>query len=59
MEIPRLEKRRDELHLRLADAADDYEKAQVLSEELTAVMTRLDEAEMRWLELAERSETSS
>ncbi|WP_341253549.1 ABC-F family ATP-binding cassette domain-containing protein [Euzebya pacifica] len=59
VEIPRLEKRRDELHLRLADAADDYEKAQVLSEELTAVMTRLDEAEMRWLELAERSETSS
>ena len=59
VEIPRLEKRRDELHLRLADAADDYEKAQVLSEELTAVMTRLDEAEMRWLELAERSEASS
>ena len=59
MEIPRLEKRRDELHLLLADAADDYEKAQVLSEELTAVMTRLDEAEMRWLELAERSEASS
>ena len=59
VEIPRLEKRRDELHLLLADAADDYEKAQVLSEELTAVMTRLDEAEMRWLELAERSEASS
>ncbi|WP_108667834.1 ABC-F family ATP-binding cassette domain-containing protein [Euzebya rosea] len=56
VEIPRLERRRDELHQLLADAADDYARAQTLSEELNAVMTRLDEAEMRWLELAEMAE---
>ena len=56
VEIPRLEKRRDQLHEQLAEVADDFEKAQVLADELNGVMARLDEAEMRWLELAEMAE---
>jgi ATP-binding cassette subfamily F protein uup len=55
-ELPRLEQRRDELNRQLRDAAGDHLLAGELAHALDAVMTELDDAETRWLELHMREE---
>jgi ATP-binding cassette subfamily F protein uup len=55
-EMPRLEDRRDELHRQLTEAAGDHVRAGELAGALDAVVSELDEAETRWLELHMRDE---
>jgi hypothetical protein len=54
--MPRLEDRRDELHRQLTEAAGDHVRAGELAGALDAVVSELDEAETRWLELHMRDE---
>ncbi len=54
--IPELESARDDLQARLVEVADDYAAAQALAGDLDAVMAELEDAETRWLELAEIAE---
>jgi ATP-binding cassette subfamily F protein uup len=53
-QIALLEQRRDELSSQL-QTESDHEKLRRLGEELGAVTSDLDAAEMRWLELSERA----
>ena len=52
--IEYLEKKRDELSLKL-EGANSHDELIKLGEELVVVTTQLEEAEMRWLELAEKA----
>jgi ATP-binding cassette subfamily F protein uup len=54
--IPRLEKQKIALAVRLDDAGAHYDVAVSLSEDLAEVISKLDSAETRWLELTEKSE---
>jgi ATP-binding cassette subfamily F protein uup len=51
--LPRLEAHKGELERALRDAAGDYEAAKRLGDELTRLVEEIDQAETRWLELAE------
>jgi ATP-binding cassette subfamily F protein uup len=55
-ELPQLENRRDDLNRQLRDAAGDHLRAGELAHALDAVMTQLDDAETRWLELQMRDQ---
>lgn len=55
--LPQLERQRDRLVERLESASDDRNQIAALSEELATTVQALDEAETRWLELSEKSET--
>lgn len=50
--IPKLEKQRDELNRLLVEHADDHNQVIKLGRELEQTIKQLDEAELRWLELA-------
>lgn len=54
-EIPRLEAEKEELSLALSNAGADYQEVQRISDRIAAIMAALDEKELRWLELSERS----
>ncbi len=54
-EVQRLSRRRDQLVLALGDAGD-YVEMQKVGEELAQVSVELEEAEERWLSLAEEAE---
>lgn len=54
--IPELEDRKARIQEDLVAAATDYPRANVLSQELDAVLADLEQAETRWLELAEVAE---
>jgi ATP-binding cassette subfamily F protein uup len=56
--LPQLEQRKQELTQALQDAGDDYAAAQVAADALTLVITELEDAETRWLELSEIGETA-
>ena len=51
-EIPELEKKRMEILEKLNNETD-YEKISVFSADLEKISDRMDELEMRWLELQE------
>ena len=53
--IEELEKKRDELSLKL-ESTNSHDELIELGEELGVVANQLEEAEMRWLELAEKAE---
>ena len=53
--IEELEKKRDELSLKL-ESTNSHDELIKLGEELGVVANQLEEAEMRWLELAEKAE---
>ncbi|HYO22447.1 MAG TPA: ABC-F family ATP-binding cassette domain-containing protein [Flavisolibacter sp.] len=52
-EIPQLEKERAELAQQLSDANLPFEKLQQISERINQINEKIDEKEMRWLELSE------
>jgi ATP-binding cassette subfamily F protein uup len=52
-EMPLLEKRKEELSEELTLASDDHEKIMEISAKLTEIVSKLDEMELRWLELSE------
>ncbi|NHZ70933.1 MAG: ATP-binding cassette domain-containing protein [Proteobacteria bacterium] len=54
--IPKLEKQQAKLTSDLDNASGDYERTVALSEELGGVVSELDIAETRWLELTEKAE---
>jgi ABC transport system ATP-binding/permease protein len=54
--VPRLERRRNELADALDAAAGDYAHTVELSGKLATLITELDAAETRWLELSEEAE---
>ena len=53
--IEELEKKRDELSLKL-ESTNSHDELIKLGEELGVVANQLEEAEIRWLELAEKAE---
>jgi hypothetical protein len=55
-EVGDLTARRDALNVALVDAGTDHEALARLGTELAEVQGLLDEAELRWLELAEEAE---
>jgi ATP-binding cassette subfamily F protein uup len=55
-ELARLQRRRDQLNEALVAPAADHVALARLGDELTEVQTALDQAELRWLELAEEAE---
>ena len=57
-QLPQLEERKEGLTLQLQEAGDNYAVAQQVADELTAVVTQLEAAETRWLELSEIGETA-
>jgi ABC transport system ATP-binding/permease protein len=54
-EIPKLEKRKEELALAMQQAGDDHEKLLALAAESQQLVEQLEEKTMRWLELSERA----
>ena len=54
--IPKLEKEKTKLAESLDRASGDYEKTVDLSAQLASIITELDSAETRWLELTEEAE---
>jgi ATP-binding cassette subfamily F protein uup len=52
-EMPVLEKKKAELAEELTRVTDNHEEIMRISDELTQVVEKLDEMEMRWLELSE------
>ena len=54
--IPKLEKEKAKLAESLDRASGDYEKTVDLSDQLASIITELDSAETRWLELTEEAE---
>ena len=54
-EVEELEKKRDELSLKL-ESTNSHDELIKLGEELGVVANQLEEAEIRWLELAEKAE---
>ncbi|MEX0657899.1 MAG: ABC-F family ATP-binding cassette domain-containing protein [Egibacteraceae bacterium] len=55
--LPALQQERASLEQAVQAAGDDYEAAATAGQQLAAVLTAIDEAETRWLELAEQQET--
>ena len=53
-EIEKLEKKKEELHTRMAVLVNDYEAISKLSKEAQAISESIDEKSMLWLELSER-----
>lgn len=53
-EIEKLEKKKEELHARMAVLVNDYEAISKLSKEAQAIGESIDEKSMLWLELSER-----
>lgn len=51
--IPKLEKRKAELTIKMESVVDNHEKLMEISEEFKQVSDELEEKEMRWLELSE------
>jgi len=51
--MPELEQKRDELNQALIDFASDHEKLLAIGEEMHALISELESAELRWLELSE------
>ena len=58
-QMPRLEARRDQLNQQLRTAAGDHLRAGALAGALDEVVSELDEAETRWLELHMREERAT
>ncbi len=56
--IPQLEQRKSALTQQLQDAGDDYAAAQRAGDELADVLSEIDAAETRWLELSQIGETA-
>jgi ATP-binding cassette subfamily F protein uup len=56
-EISRLRRKREQLHLTLADTTD-HVRLKELGSDLSAVQADLDDAEERWLSVAEEAESS-
>ena len=56
--LPALELRKTELTHQLQTTGDDYAAAQRVGDELAEVITEMDAAETRWLELSEIGETA-
>ncbi len=54
-EIPKLEKQKKDLELKLSDNNDDYPTIEKLSEELKNISYQLDEKSMRWLEIQDET----
>jgi ATP-binding cassette subfamily F protein uup len=52
--VSRLQDKAGQLHEQLATHATDYEKVTALDADLRAVNAELADAELAWLELAER-----
>ncbi|MGB0390304.1 MAG: ABC-F family ATP-binding cassette domain-containing protein [Salibacteraceae bacterium] len=52
-EMPKLESRKAELSEQLVQVSDNHEKIMEISAELTEIVSKLDDMEMRWLELSE------
>lgn len=52
-EIPKLEKRKEELTLEMETVVDDHEKLMEISAEFKRIANELEGKEMRWLELSE------
>lgn len=53
VEIPKLEKQKQELELQLASGIKDYTQIQELSDEATRINNLLDQKSTRWLEIQE------
>lgn len=54
-EIPKLEKQKKDLELKLSDNNNDYPTIEKLSEELKNISYQLDEKSMRWLEIQDET----
>ena len=54
-ELPKLEKEKKLLEVKLSNAGTDYEKLQEIGEKINALIVQIGEKEMRWLELSERA----
>ena len=58
-QLPQLEERRTQLNQALIDAAGDHVRVDELARALDAVVSELDQAETRWLELHLRTERTN
>ena len=56
--MPQLDERKSALTKQLQEAGDDYAAAQEAGDELAIVLTEIEAAETRWLELSEIGETA-
>lgn len=54
-EIPKLEKQKKDLELKLSDNNNDYPTIEKLSEDLKNISYQLDEKSMRWLEIQDET----
>ncbi|HQQ94356.1 MAG TPA: ABC-F family ATP-binding cassette domain-containing protein [Bacteroidia bacterium] len=59
LEIPHLELKKKELETSLSSGISDYQEIQKISEEISKIISRLDEKSMRWLEIQELLSSSS
>lgn len=54
-EIPLLEKEKTDLELKLSTGNQSYEELQKIGNDIIEVLAKIEEREMRWLELSERA----
>ncbi|MEO6681662.1 MAG: ABC-F family ATP-binding cassette domain-containing protein [Ginsengibacter sp.] len=55
-EIPKLEKEKKLLEVKMSNAGDEYDKLQEIAEKIGDLIVQIDKKELRWLELSERAE---